>query len=929
MPYLSPALRALAAESDLELREIERLNGFAEVLCPRDLTSVQAEAWLDWADSLPRDLPVGATAKSINPEEDAFDGALTSYAHRIAQWGLRLGHFPNTRTAIEFADMVEMTLISGLAAPATGLASGHRIHPTAGDWLPEAPEIAPLYLDDHACRSTINQLLINARTKSLATAAQTRLAQALDDITGALDRSEGEQRASLKHNPALARAAARARRFGASDALIARQIQLSQGLTPADWSRAPAPVGETPRLRAVIGERDLLSAGDPSAVLAAETALETGALHVVFVPQDAEALEAQNFAALAAINIERFVSNDGVFAVEAFIDAIGLWTQVLDIEAAVGFSATLDDSVRRAATRPLALTIAGLGEAIMAQGLSLNEAPGVDLATHIFALLEAAAVHASASLATHLGAYTGFTVDKAEQTDRLSQRLYRITALKGHADLKSAALDLTQTALKLVKTTGLRNVQVTALFDDAELALRLGVSLGDKGVGDLLTVMETEDGVFVPTIKACVINGLSAISHNWGDVRGILLGSRSLIDAPHINVASLKSKGMSEFELNRLEAALLTASSLAEVFSTRHIDAAFIQDIWGLSESDLSDPALNLLEVMGFSTSEIQEAAAYIFGHKDTEALRLVSDQAYQLLAPLGRKAQIHLRHSIESLIDAPATASFHLAWDQGVLDVMKIYSLVASSGLRAVSVFRADAPLDFTLDIPDTEDAPKRPTPEPVVEKTAPRIIEKIVERERTRTKLPDRRKGYIQKAGVGGHKVYIHTGEYEDGSIGEIFIDMHKEGAAFRSLMNNFAIAISIGLQYGVPLDEFVDAYVFTRFEPAGPVTGNDRVKSATSILDYIFRELAISYLDRDDLSNADPAELNADGLGQAYFHGEHLPETDDVPSNAMPASQLISKGFARGTATDNLVVVPFGNRKKPEAVNPTFEKDDVEER
>ena len=924
MSYLSPALRALATEPDLERREIERQSGFAEVLCPRDMTSVQVEAWLDWADSLPYDLPAGAA--SVNPEDNAFNGGMARYAHRLAQWGLRLGHFPDARTATEFADMVEMTLLSGLAAPATGLTSGHRVHPTAGDELPEAADIPPLYLDDHAGRSAINQLLIDARAKSLAAAAQARLAQTLDDITSAIDRSEGEQRASLKHNPALARASAKARRFGASDALIARQIQLSQALTPVEWSRAPSPIGETFRLRAAIGERDLLSAGDPSALLAAETALETGNLHVVFAPQDAEALEAQNYAARAAINIERFFSDEGVFAVEAFIDAVGLWTQALDIDAATGFCATREDSLQRAATRPLALTIAGLGEAIMSQGLSLNEAQGVDLATHIFALFEAAAVHASASLAAQMAPYASYAADKAEQTDRLSQRLYRITAMKGHADLKSAALDLTQTALKLAKKTGLRNAYVTALFEEAELALRLGVSLGDKGVGDLLTVMETEDGAYVPIVKACVINGLSATSHNWGDVRGILLGSRSLIDAPYINIATLKSKGLSEFEINRLEAALLTSSSLAEVFSVRHIDAAFIQDIWGLSESDLSDPALTLLAIMGFSETEIQEANVHIFGHKDTEALRLVSDEAYKLLAPLSRKAQIHLRQSIESLIDAPATVPFRLSWDQGVLDVMKVYSLAASSGLRAISVVRADPPLDFSLDIPDIDEAPKRP--EPVAEKPAPRIIEKIVERERTRTKLPDRRKGYIQKAGVGGHKVYIHTGEYEDGSIGEIFIDMHKEGAAFRSLMNNFAIAISIGLQYGVPLDEFVDAYVFTRFEPAGPVTGNDRVKSATSILDYIFRELAISYLDRDDLSNADPAELNADGLGQGYFHGD-TPETDEVPSNAMPASQLISKGFARGTATDNLVVVPFGSRKKQDAVNPPFEKDDVEER
>jgi ribonucleoside-diphosphate reductase alpha chain len=173
-------------------------------------------------------------------------------------------------------------------------------------------------------------------------------------------------------------------------------------------------------------------------------------------------------------------------------------------------------------------------------------------------------------------------------------------------------------------------------------------------------------------------------------------------------------------------------------------------------------------------------------------------------------------------------------------------------------------------------------------------------------RRRLPDRRKGYIQKASVGGHKVYLHTGEYEDGSLGEIFIDMHKEGAAFRSLMNNFAIATSIGLQYGVPLEEYVDAFVFTRFEPAGEVRGNDSIRHATSILDYIFRELAVSYQERRDLAQIDPFEAKGDGIGRA-------------PADP---SQFISRGFARGAAADNIVALapraPEGarERKPPEA-------------
>ena len=169
--------------------------------------------------------------------------------------------------------------------------------------------------------------------------------------------------------------------------------------------------------------------------------------------------------------------------------------------------------------------------------------------------------------------------------------------------------------------------------------------------------------------------------------------------------------------------------------------------------------------------------------------------------------------------------------------------------------------------------------------EAVAERIVERIVEKAiREREKLPNRRKGYAQKANVGGHKVYLHTGEYEDGRLGEIFIDMHKEGAAFRSLMNNFAIAISLGLQYGVPLEEYVDAFIFTRFDPAGIVQGNDAIKNATSILDYVFRELAISYLGRNDLAHVAPGDTGTTAVG-----GE--PQVKATPDSA------VSHGLFRG--------------------------------
>jgi len=183
--------------------------------------------------------------------------------------------------------------------------------------------------------------------------------------------------------------------------------------------------------------------------------------------------------------------------------------------------------------------------------------------------------------------------------------------------------------------------------------------------------------------------------------------------------------------------------------------------------------------------------------------------------------------------------------------------------------------------------------------------VIEKPIHRER----LPDRRTGYIQKASVGGHKVYLHTGEFEDGSLGEIFIDMHKEGAAFRSLMNNFAIAISIGLQYGVPLEEFVEAYTFTRFEPNGPVQGNDRIKFANSILDYIFRELGISYLGWEELAHSAEGQPSPDHIGGGAV--ERNPGAVPTRYGGSPDNPPYSRGFVREAGGESNIV-PFITKK-----------------
>jgi ribonucleoside-diphosphate reductase alpha chain len=433
--------------------------------------------------------------------------------------------------------------------------------------------------------------------------------------------------------------------------------------------------------------------------------------------------------------------------------------------------------------------------------------------------------------------------------------------------------------------------QANGVYEDfaAERDQRLADLTGRLKAAQGLAKGEARDAA-ISALKAA-LKAVEAHGLRNAEVVGLFAtssrGARTLDGAPVIDHAALIAKGFTGHEVAAVETALADADNLTAAF--RAVDEGFMRDVLG---APVDDPAYDPLAFMGFAVEEIASTQAFVFGQPIPNLAETVMGQA------LDGAALSALTASLEAFACAPAQTSVPLAWNADPSQAARAQSAAARAGLRAVRLQRVPAPAGLLLDVPlpATEDEAPRRRPDPRAE----RVVEKIIERARTRTRLPDRRKGYIQKASVGGHKVYLHTGEYDDGQLGEIFLDMHKEGAAFRSLMNNFAIAISIGLQYGVPLDEFVDAFVFTRFEPAGPVEGNDSIKSATSILDYIFRELAVSYLDRDELANADPEEFTADGLGSG--------ETEGV---AQPAARFISKGFSRGAAPDNLVFLPFGKQ------------------
>jgi ribonucleoside-diphosphate reductase alpha chain len=394
-------------------------------------------------------------------------------------------------------------------------------------------------------------------------------------------------------------------------------------------------------------------------------------------------------------------------------------------------------------------------------------------------------------------------------------------------------------------------------------------------------------------LRPAVVAALTICGHDISATQARLLGTRTLTGAPGVSIDALLQRGIDEDGILAIEDVLINARSLRAAINPWLLGPQETAQACGCSLDSVMQPGFDVLTALGFSAQDVSQAQRHVLGSGDS----------WTALASLDSIFVQPTRAEMLSLIgQLPAHVCAHIQVRLGLEkgeDARTLLPILADqlTGL-GVAGFNVTLPT-ARFDMPSYElarftnvvEEPKIERVEVVVE----RVVERLISQPNARRRLPDRRKGYIQKASVGGHKVYLHTGEFDDGEIGEIFIDMHKEGAAFRSLMNNFAIAISIALQYGVPLEEYVDAFVGTRFEPSGDVEGNDSIARATSILDYLFRELAVSYLGRDDL-----AEISEDRFQEAI--------TDTgAPESAQDASRFVSKGFARGSVPDNLVSFP----------------------
>lgn len=633
---------------------------------------------------------------------------------------------------------------------------------------------------------------------------------------------------------------------------------------------------------------------------------------------------------LASINLIRFYDpRTGQFDIQGYRHAIRLWTIVLEISVLMAQFPSKEIAQLSYDFRTLGLGYANLGALLMQMAIPYDSPQGFAIAGALTSILGGESYAASAEVARELGPFDGFQRNrehmlrvirnhrraaynaKSDQYERLNIVPVGIDPDECPVDLLKAAREAWDRAVELGDAHGYRNAQVTVLAPTGTIGLIMDCdTTGIEPDFALVKFKKLAGGGYFKIINQSIPIALSRLGYNTEQIEDVVaycVGRQTLVGAPHINPESLTAKGFTPDAIQRIESALESAFDIQFVFNKYTLGEDFCREYLGLVDAQLNDYTFNLLTHLGFTRQEIEQANDYVCGTMTIEGaphLKLEHYPVFDCANKCGRigkryiEAEGHIRMmaAAQPFLSGAISKTINLPAQATIEDIDHCYMLSWKLGLKANALYRdgsklsqplnasaddaAAAILEASLDEVDMVSAEDR------IHQAAQKLVYRYIAKRRP---LPSRRRGYTQKARVGGHKVYLRTGEYDDGTLGEIFVDMHREGAAFRSLMNCFAIAISLGLQYGVPLEEFVEAFVFTRFEPNGIVQGHDNIKMSTSVIDYIFRELALAYLDRTDLVQVKPEDLRSDTIGTPiqpsleFEYEEEAEEVDRVPGVA----------------------------------------------
>ena len=629
----------------------------------------------------------------------------------------------------------------------------------------------------------------------------------------------------------------------------------------------------------------------------------------------------------------------------AFEHAVRLWTIVLEISVMMAQFPSREIAERSYKYRTLGLGYANIGGLLMTTGIPYDSDAGRAIAGSLTAIMTGVAYATSAEMAGELGPFPGYE-NNADNMLRVIRNHRRAAhgESDGYEGLNVSPVALVHgdcpdevlierarlawdRALELGEAHGYRNAQATVIAPTGTIGLVMDCdTTGIEPDFALVKFKKLAGGGYFKIINRAVPEALRTLGYSEmeiGEIEAYAVGHGNLNQAPAVNPATLRAKGFGDEQIEAVNGALASAFDIKFAFNKWTLGEDFAKDTLGLTDEQLNDFQFDMLAAIGFSRKDIEAANLHVCGAMTLEGAPHLKDEHLPVFdcanacGKIGKRflsveSHIRMMAAAQPFISGAISKTINMPNSATVEDCKSAYMLSWQLALKANALYRDGSKLSQPLNasiVEDEEDdaaeeiaeAPKAAAAREIAE----RVIERVIEVEkvsREREKMPDRRKGYTQKAVVGGHKIYLRTGEYDDGRLGEIFIDMHKEGATFRAMMNNFAIAISTALQYGVPLEEFVEAFTFTRFEPAGMVAGNDAIKSATSILDYIFRELAISYQGRHDLAHVDTSEFSNTALGKGVTEGK-----------AQPVSSGLTRGHQLKVITGSVPSGGSGGGKK----------------
>jgi ribonucleoside-diphosphate reductase alpha chain len=564
---------------------------------------------------------------------------------------------------------------------------------------------------------------------------------------------------------------------------------------------------------------------------------------------------------LASINLMKMRRDDGSFDIEGYRHANRVF--FLAQEIAVSFASYPTERIARNSEdyRPLGLGYANLGTLLMVEGLPYDSDAARTYAASITSMMTGEAYALSAEMAASKGAFAGY--EKNRDSMMGVMKLHRdaarnIDATLAPRDMRSAAIESWDRAVAFGGLHGYRNAQATVLAPTGTIGLLMDCdTTGVEPDFALVKFKKLAGGGYFKIVNQSVPLALQRLGYDANAIDRIIrfaIGHGTLKGAPHINEDSLTAKGFTEREFEMFAKVLPNVLDIRMAFGRGLIGDEALTRL-GVTMAEREKPGFNVLPFLGFTDAQIEEANLFVCGTQTVEGAPGLKSQhlavfdcanrcgphSTRFIAPMGH---VRMMGAVQPFISGAISKTVNLPNEATVDDVQGIYQESWKLGLKAVALYRDGCKMSQPL---ATSTKKKKEEPAPAAAAPEQAGPDKL-----HRRRLPRRRHGFTQEARIAGHKVFLRTGEYEDGKLGEIFIDMHKEGAAFRSMMNCFAIAVSMGLQYGVPLEDLVDQFCFTRFEPHGRVEGHDNIKVATSVIDYVFRVLGYEYLDRTDLAH-----------------------------------------------------------------------------